>query len=213
MSLNLDEILNQKADASTFIFAGIAIIGVLLGVFLFIKLVRICFTMERQTGRSAYTLVKTILIAAAPTVYTVLALLKIDVDIPYSIFIGISIAMFLIVLIWNIKTYHILGGICFSFVHGVFGALACLGVGMLVFVGIFLIVMLFMGESFGSSSTGNSAGAPSMIRDINNGMTYHVKKGVNGELYIEDNGRSCILRNSDYSGRYFDDMGNEYVSC
>lgn len=212
MTLSFDELLNRKADASTFIVAGIAVIGVLLLVFLFIKLVKICFTMERQTGRSAYTLIKTILIAAAPTVYTVLALLEIDIDIPFSVFITISIAMFLIVLIWNIKTYHVLGGICFSVVHGVFGALACLGVGMLVFIGIFLIAMVFLGGSSGTS-TGSSTSSPSMIRDVNNGMTYHVQKGTNGELYVEDNGRSCILRSSDYSGRYFDDMGNEYVSC
>lgn len=212
MLLNSESFLYQKADASTFVIAGIAVIGALLGIFLFIKLVKICFIMEKQTNRNAYSIIKTGLIAAAPSVYTVLALLKVDIPIPFSVFIAISVAMFFIVVIWNIKTYHILGGIAFSVVHGVFGALACLGVGMLVFVGIFLVAMLFVGGSSGSSTT-SSASSPSMIRDVNNGMTYHVQKGVNGELYVEDNGRSCILRASDYSGRFFDDMGNEYISC
>lgn len=215
MLLNSDSLFSQKADASTFITAGIAVIGALLGIFLFIRLIRICFIMEKQTNRKAYSIVKTGLIAAAPSVYTILTLLKVDISVPSSVFIAISVAMFFIVVIWNIKTYHILGGIAFSVVHGVFGALACLGVGMLVFVGIFLVVMVFVGASSDPVTGPPSAPStvPSTVRDVKTNMTYHVTKGFNGLPYIEDHGRSCLLRTSDYPGRYFDDMGNEYISC
>lgn len=209
--LSFGDLMNKDADATSILLVALALIAIIVLILIFIKNVRICFTMENQTGKSAHTLIKTGMIAVAPTIFTVLSLLKIDIPVPFPVFIGISVVMFFIVVIWNIKTYHLLGGLAFSVVHGVFGALACLGVGMLVFVGIFLIAMLFLGGSPCSSTSQTSS--PSMIRDVNNGMTYHVQKGVNGELYVEDNGRSCILRASDYSGKYFDDMGNEYISC
>lgn len=212
MLLSFDDLMDQEADFKSIILVCLAVIAAVALILIFIKIVRICFTMEQQTGKSAHTLIKTIMIAIAPTIFTVLSLLKIEISVPFSVFIGISVVMFIIAAIWNIKTYGILGGLCFSLVHGVFGALACIGIGTLVFVGIGLILVLIFGGSGAGSGSSSGSGAPTMIRDVNNGMTYHVVKGVNGELYVEDNGRSCILRSSDYSGRYFDDNGNEYVT-
>lgn len=204
------DIFSQKADGKTFLIAGLGIIGALLAVVLFIFLVRTCFSIERNTKKSAHTLIKTLMIALAPSVYTILALLNIEVTIPFSIFIIISVVMFIIVAIWNIKSFGILGGIFFSIMHGVFGALACIGVGMLVFVGIFLIIAIFFGGSSGSV-TGNSggSGSPTSVRNIRTGQVYTVSSGTNGNLYLA--GTSCVLYpDPDYQGKYYDDQGNDY---
>lgn len=210
MLLSFDDLLNQKADTKTFILAGLAVIGALIGIFLFIQITRVCFTMERQTGKPAHTLIKTVLVAAAPTIFTVLALLKIDVPVPFSVFIGISVVMFIIVAIWNIKTYGILGGLFFSLVHGVFGVLASLGVGMLVFVGIFLIIAIFFGGSSGSVTGGSSGNsAPSSVRNIRTGQVHTVSSGMNGNLYLADN-NYVLYPDPDFQGKYYDDHGNDY---
>lgn len=204
------DIFSQKADGKTFLLAGLGIIGVLLAVVLFILLVKTCLAIERNTRKSAHSLIKTLLIALAPSVYTILALLNIEVAIPFSIFIAISVVMFIIVTIWNIKSFGILGGIFFSIMHGVLGALACIGIGLLVFVGIFLIIAVFFGGSSGSV-TGNSggSGAPSSVRNIRTGQVYTVSSGANGNLYLA--GTSCVLYpDPDYQGKYYDDQGNDY---
>ena len=201
------DIFSQKADGKTFLIAGLGIIGALLAFVLFIFLVRTCFSIERNTKKSAHTLIKTLMIALAPSVYTILALLNIEVTIPFSIFIIISVVMFIIVAIWNIKSFGILGGIFFSIMHGVFGALACIGVGMLVFVGIFLIIAVFFGGS--SSPAGGGSSSPSSVRNIRTGQVYTVSSGTNGNLYLA--GTSCVLYpDPDYQGKYYDDQGNDY---
>ena len=204
------DIFFQKADGKTFLIAGLGIVGALIAVVLFIFLVRTCFSIERNCKKSAHSLIKTLMIALAPSVYTILALLNIEVTIPFSIFIIISVVMFVIVAIWNIKAFGVLGGIFFSIMHGVFGALACLGVGMLVFVGIFLIAAIFFGGSSGPV-TGISGGSssPSSVRNIRTGQVYTVSSGANGNLYLA--GSSCTLYpDPDYQGKYYDDQGNDY---
>lgn len=212
MLLNFEDLMNQEADGKSILLVVLSVIAVITLILFFIKIVRVCFIMERQTGKPAHTLIKVGIIAIAPTIFTVLSLFKIDIPISFSVFVGISAIMFIITVIWNINTYGVLGGLCFSLVHGVFGALACIGIGTLVFVGIGLIlVLLFGGNSSTSSSNCNSI--PSTIRDVSNGKTYYTKKGFNNEFYVYGDDRSeTILRSGDYAGYYFDDNGNNYVS-
>lgn len=207
MLLKADSFLSQEADGKTFLLAGLGIVGALLAVVLFIFLVRTCFSIERNCKKSAHSLIKTLMIALAPSVYTILALLNIEVNIPFSIFIIISVVIFVIVAIWNIKSFGILGGILFSIMHGVFGALACIGVGMLVFVGIFLIIAVFFGGS--SNPEGGGSSSPSSVRNIRTGQVYTVSSGMNGNLYLA--GTNCVLYpDPDYQGKYYDDQGNDY---
>ena len=187
--------------------AGI-LIAVVLAIGIFIFFVRTCFRLERISGKPAFTVVKVIMIAVAPTVFSVLALL--DIDLPFKWFGIATVAMCIITAVWNILTYGILGGLMFSVVHIVFGLLAGLGIVALVFVAIAGIALFFFAGS--SSSEGASASsAPECVRNTATGETVGIEKGANGTLYIR--GTSSVLRSSDYSGHYFDDNGNQYVSC
>lgn len=176
---------------------------------LFIFTVKTCFLVEKQSGKPAHTLLKTILIAIVPTIYSVTDILGFSDIFPQNIIIPVCAVVCIIVSVWNIFTYGIIGGLMFSLIHIVFGVTASLGVSALIFIG-FALVLLFLFAGGSSVQTSSSGSAPSLVRDVNNGQVYHVVKGVNGELYIEDHGRSSVLRFSDYSGEYFDDYGNRY---
>lgn len=183
-------------------------IGALVGLVLFVLILKFCLRVEKESGRYAYSPIKIGMAAVSPLVFTVTSLL--NIEIPLLIFVIAAVVLCLVILIWNIVTYRFFAGILFSVVHIVAGLLAGMSIAALVLV-IVLLVLLFLFGGAGASAGGS--GVPSRVRDVNNGMTYQVVTGANGEAYIEDNGRSCILRSSDYSGRYIDDYGNEYVAC
>lgn len=147
-------------------------------------------------------------------------------EIPVIIFSAIVI----LVIIWNFCTIDRGYKISMTIIHmslGIyFGAVLTKNFFTSI---IMLILILWFGNSSGSSavnanSVNNSAddsdfsfsghseaSVPSRIRDIKTQEGFHVTKDMSGQLRIERNGTSIIIRGSDYSGRYFDDYGNEYV--
>lgn len=187
--------------------AGI-LIAVFLAIGIFAFFIRTCFRLERITRKPAFTVVKVIMIAIAPTIFSVLALL--DINVPFKWFGVATVIMCIATAVWNVLTYGILGGLMFTVVHIVFGVIAGLGLVALIFVAIAGVVLFFFAGGSSSSGAASGTSAPEYVRNAATGETVYVEKGANGELYIM--GTSNVLRSSDYSGRYFDDYGNQYIS-
>lgn len=182
------------------------LLGILALIAVFAFFVRTCYRLEIISGKPSFSVVKIIMIAAAPTVFSVLAIL--NVDVPFIWFGIITAVMCVAVLVWNVLTYGILGGLMFTVVHIVFGVLAGLGIAAFVFIAIAAVALaLFAGGSTGGSSSSSSV--LEYVRDPSTGEIYDVEKGVNGELYIA--GTSNVLRKGDYSGEYIDSYGNRYI--
>lgn len=210
----IDKITGLLTEKVGFESIAIFIGGVILCFFiiwLFIVIAKACFEVERISGKSSHTLLKTVIIALIPTVNSIAGVFDFDSIIPEKLLLAAYIIPCVIVAIWNIIVYGLIRGAMFTVVHIVFGGIASLGVSALIFIAIAAVVLFLFGGSVGGSASTSGGSAPSMVRDVNNGKVYNVVKGVNGELYIEDHGRSCILRSSDYGGEYFDDYGNRYV--
>ena len=185
------------------------VLGVIAVIAVFAFFTRTSFRLERITGKSSFSVVKIIMIAAAPTIFSVLSLLNIDVS--FKLFGIATVITCIATAVWNIFTYGILGGLMFSVVHIVFGLVAGLGIVVLIFVAIAGVVLFFFAGSSSSAGASSGSSAPDYVRNTATGETVGVEKGANGELYIR--GTSSVLRVADYSGRYFDDNGNQYVSC
>ena len=184
------------------------LIGIVVVIAVFAVITFLCFKMEQTSGKPSFTAVKVIMIAAAPTVFSVLAIF--DIEVPFLWFGIITAVMGIAVIIWNILTYGIFGGLLFSFVHAVIGLIAGLGVAAVIMVGVVgLVCYFFFGNDGGTSE--NSSSAPEYVRNSSTGETFEVEKGVNGQLYIS--GTSNVLRPSDYTGHYIDSYGNYYVGC
>lgn len=186
-------------------FVIIAII-VLIGAFIFIA--RTSFRLEKISGKPSYTIAKIIMIAVAPTIFSVLSVL--NIDLPFKWFGIATVVMCVVVAVWNIITYGILGGLFFSVVHIVLGLIASFGIVLVIFIGIAAVALyLFAGGSAGGSSASSSS-APEYVRDPATGETVRVEKGANGELYV--GGTSTVLRQGDYAGEYIDSNGNRYIN-
>ena len=185
------------------------VLGVIAVIAVFAFFTRTSFRLERITGKSSFSVVKIIMIAAAPTIFSVLSLLNIDVS--FKLFGIATVITCIATAVWNIFTYGILGGLMFSVVHIVFGLVAGLGIVVLIFVAIAGVVLFFFAGSSSSAGASSGSSAPDYVRNTATGETVGVEKGANGELYIR--GTSSVLRVADYSGRYFDDNGNQYISC
>lgn len=196
---------------SIFILAVIAVVAIIV-LFLFYIIVKASFNFEKMSGRESHSIIKTVIIAAVPTAFGVLELMKIEVNVSDKLIIALTVAACIAVALWNLKVYGLIGGIMFSVVHIVFGVAASLGVLSLVFVAIFVIAIYFFGSGFadGSSSSGTSS-VPSTVTNVATQERYHVTRGVNGESYINLNGTDAILRPDVYEGRYIDDYGNNYM--
>ncbi len=182
------------------------LISLVATIVVFVLIARLCFRMEKISCKPAHSLVKIIMVAAAPLIFVLLS--TFDVSLPIALFIVLTIVMCIAVAVWNIITYGILGGLLFSLVHIVTGLIAGISIAALVFFAIVGVVVYFFA---GTLSVGNSSSsAPEFVRNPDTGETVPVERGANGELYIM--GTSNVLRSSDYSGRYFDDNGNQYIS-
>lgn len=187
---------------------AVILISIIAAIVVFVLITRLCLRMERISGKPAYSVAKIIMVAAAPMVFTLLA--TFDVSVSFTLFGVIAGIMCVVVAIWNIITYGILGGFVFSIVHIVVGMIAGISIAALIFCAIAgIVIFFFAGASSSESSSGSST--PEYVRNPNTGEMVAVEKGANGELYIM--GTSNVLRSSDYSGRYFDDNGNQYISC
>lgn len=207
----IKQLFEGKTSVSDLGLLAALVIGALILVFVFYIIVKACRSVEEMSGRPAHTLIKTIIIAAIPTVCGVLELLGIDIGIPHKIIWACVIGTCVLVAVWNLKVYGPIGGIMFTIMHIVFGIVASLGVLSLVFVAIFVIAVYFFGSGGidGSSASGSSS-VPSTVTNVATNERYHVTKGVNGESYIYLNGNSVILRPGAFAGRFIDDYGNEY---
>lgn len=204
------DLFTQEVSADNIIWLILLVLGGILVIYFFYILVKACFMVEQQSRRPSHTLLKTVIIAFVPSLYGVLVMFIPEVeDFPLKYVISASVCMCVLVFLWNLMTYGIIGGVMFSIVHIVLGALASLGILSLVFVGIILIIMFFFGGvSAGGSTVGG--GVPSEITDMNTGETFHVSKGANGEYFVDRHGASYPIRNGDYSGEFLDSFGNRY---
>lgn len=207
MSLLDKNTADLSGTESVFIVLGVI---VLIAVFAFI--IRTCYRLEKISGKSSHSVIKIIMIAAAPTVYIILDIL--NLFLPFKWFGIITAVLCVITVIWNVFTYGILGGLMFSVIHVTFGLIAGIGLAAVVLIAVAGVALyLFAGGTAGGSAGGSSvssSSAPEYIRNPNTGETVYVEKGTNGELYIM--GTSTVLRHGDYAGEYIDSNGNRYIS-
>jgi|GEM_PF-3025401 len=187
-----------------------ALLGIIFGGILFLVVfivaARLCHNFAVNTEKRPLSAVKIGCVAIAPCVAMFVGMFHIDIPIKYIIAATVIISV--IVLVWNLFTFGIFGGLLFSFVHIVAGVLAGLSVAGLVIAVIALIAVALFGGSSGSIGSGSSQSVDN-VRNLQTGEVFHVTKGVNGIMYI--NG-STILRASDYAGRFIDDNGNQYIA-
>lgn len=188
------------------------VIGIIVLIAIFAFFIRTCYRLEKISGKSSHTVIKIVMIAAAPTIYIILDML--NLFLPFKWFGIITAVMCVITVIWNVFTYGILGGLMFSFVHIVVGLIACIGLVTVVLIAVVGVALyLFAGGTAGGSVGGSSvssSSAPEYVRDPSTGETVRVEKGYNGELYV--GGTSTVLRQGDYAGEYIDSNGNRYIS-
>lgn len=188
----------------------LAVGGTVLGGIIVFILFRICRRIENQSGKAALSALKVGMIALAPFIVFVAAFFKISIPYHYAV-IGMIVCS-VIVLIWNIISFGPVGGILFSLLHIILGVFAGIGVGSLIVVIIAGGILYFVaGSGGGGASSGTTGSVPSHVRDVATDQIYYVVQGVNGMPYLPERG-DCILRSSDYSGRYFDDNGNQYIA-
>lgn len=211
MFLKISDLLSREVTGGSVFLIIVLVILFLLFVFGFYLLMKACFRYEKASGTPAFSLIKALIIAAAPIIYGAANLVGFDEYIPVKLVAIACIICCIIVSVWDIKSYGLFIGIMFSILHIGFGALASLAALSLVFLAVFLVLFFFFGGTLTPPGASGGSNAPEYVRDRKSGMLYHVTSGANGNLYIEDNGRSCLLRaDPDFDGVYFDDAGNEY---
>ncbi|MGN0468010.1 MAG: hypothetical protein ACI4GY_04740 [Acutalibacteraceae bacterium] len=182
--------------------------GLVIGA-LFIFAAILCVKIERNSGVNSHSIVKIILIATGPTIVSVLAFFGLEA--PTKIGLIASVICAAVVTLWNIFSLGLFRGLLFSVVHIVIGFLA--GMSIVAVAGIALIfgvISLFGGLSGGISGASSAGAVPEYVRNLSTGETYYVTEH-NGVLWLDECG--VIIRPSDYSGRYIDDGGNEYIAC
>ncbi len=210
MTERIKQMLGGKTTVSDLGLLAALVIGALLMLFIFYIIVKACKRVEKMSGRPAHNLLKTVIIAAIPTVCGVLELFGINICIPNNIIWACVIGACIFVAVWNFKVYGPIGGIMFTIVHVVFGVVASFGVLSMVFMLIFIVAFfLFGGEIVPKGTTPSSV--PSSVMNVATRERYHVSKGTNGDPYIILNGDWTRLRPGVYEGRYIDDYGNEYM--
>lgn len=204
----IKQMLAGETSVSSIGLLAVLFIVSLILLFLFYIIIKACRSVEAMSGRPAHTLIKTIIIAAIPTVCGVLELIGVEISISHNIIWACVIGACVLVAVWNFKVYGPIGGVMFTVMHVVFGVVASFGVFAVVFMLIFIAVLFLVGKPV-DPSTSNSS--PSTVTNVATNERYHVTKGVNGESYINLNGADAILRPGAFAGRFIDDYGNEYM--
>lgn len=215
MFLKISDLLDKEVSTGSIFLIILCIILFLIIALGFYILTKACFFIERKSQKPALNLIKSLIIASAPVVYGTAGLIGFEKYIPIKLVIIISIICFIFVSVWDFKTYGPINGIMFSIMHLIFGALASLAALSLVYLILFAVVFFFFGKGAIESPGGGTGhgGAPEFVKDRSTGILYHVTTGANGNLYIDDNGRSCLLMaDSDYDGCYYDSDGHEYYT-
>lgn len=209
---SLMSIFNKDTSDLSGTESAFIVIGAIVLIVVFAFFIRTCYRLEQISGKPSHSVIKIVMIAAAPTVYIILDIL--NLFLPFKWFGIITAVMCVITVIWNVFTYGILGGLMFSVVHIVVGLIAGIGLAAVALIAVAGIALyLFSGGTEGGSAGGSSvssSSAPEYIRNPNTGETVYVEKGTNGELYIM--GTSTVLRHGDYAGEYIDSNGNRYIS-
>lgn len=209
MSDKINELLQKEVGfAGFFYIIALCLLSVLI-IYLVIRAIRTACYIESASGISAHSLIKSIVIGMFPGLY--FGLYKFDIIMPKSIVIIASLAVVLIVAIWNFKSFGILGGLVLTFVHCLYAFLLVLCVMSIAFIILAGAVLFIATAASGSSVTTPSSGsAPSTLRDLRTGEIFHVSK-LDGSPRIDRYGTWVLIRSTDFSGRYIDDYGNEYV--
>lgn len=210
MSEKINELLNKQLGIEgLFYIIGLCLAALFL-IFLVILAIRIACHIERISDTPAYSLIKSILLGIFPGLY--FGLSSMDIVIPENIVIIASMVVFLIVVIWNFRSFGAFGGFILTFVHCLYAFLLVLCVMSIAFIVVAGAVLFIATAASGSSiASSSSSSVPSTVRNPATGEVYHTLQGVNGEGYININGREIKIRPGAYSGRYIDDYGNEYV--
>ena len=208
----MSDFLNKEVGSGGIGYTiAFAVVGIIIIILLFV-LVRLAYHVERLSGKKAHTIFKSILIGFAPAIYYGALTFEIDLPITKGLIIGVTIAVVLIVAIWNLSTFGLFGGIVTTLAQCLYGSLITLCVLSVTFIALAAVAIFFF-SIMGTGSTGNysSGRIPSHVRDVNTNESFHVSTGANGMYYVNRYGSDLPIRNSDYSGRYIDSNGNEYV--
>ncbi|MBQ2759394.1 MAG: hypothetical protein IJO68_08595 [Clostridia bacterium] len=209
MADKIKSLLTEEVSAENAVLLLGIVVGILIALFLFYKVVKACIRIENQSGIAAHSVIKTAIVAIVPAVYGVLAMFNVEIDVFPKKYVVVSAVIGCIaVIIWNLISFGPIYGILFSIMHIGFGAIASLGVWTLAFIIVFAVaVFLFGGAAMNNTASG---GMPSALIDPSTGQIYDVVKGANGEYYVNRDGSSLMLRNSDFNGTYIDGNGNYY---
>lgn len=204
----ISKLFNTSASELSGATWGLIIAGIIIGLIAFIIITKICLSIERATGKYAFSPVKIGLVAAPLVIFTVAGMFK--VNLPYKLILLITAVIAIAVMIWNILTYRPIAGLLFSVMHIGAGLFAGVSIAAVIIMAIFFIILAFFGGS--SSGTGSSGSIPSIVIGENDGCYYHVVQGANGEYYVDGPSGSSPIRNGDYANRYIDSAGNRYYS-
>jgi len=208
MSDKINELLQKEVGfAGFFYIIGLCLLAVFI-IYLIIKAIRTAYIIEAVNKTSAHSLFKSILIGIVPALY--FGLSKIDVTIPKSIVLIITAVILLIVAIWNFSSFGVFGSIVLTFVQCIYALLTALCVMSVAFI-IAAGIVAFIAMYSGGIVDPDSGTAPSILRDVRTNETFHVSTHPDGTARLNRNGTYVLLRPTDYSGRYRDDYGNEYV--
>ncbi len=216
----IKDFLHIDTTAENVIFVIACIVLVVIAIVALIWIFEICSKTEEETGEESHPIIKAIIIALVPTVYTVVALLSdlisFDDFMPQKFKWPLFAVACVIVLIWNLIVFKIKGGILFTILHVVYGAIITVIVAILVEIAVIAIVLgvlwLFFGGVPGGGGEGSSeTSVPSYLTDTQTNEQFYTTKGVNGEPCVHRHGQDILIRPSDYAGRYIDSYGNTYV--
>lgn len=209
MSDKINELLQKEVGfAGFFYIIALCLLSVLI-IYLVIRAIKTACCIESESGVPAHSLIKSILIGILPGLY--FGLSEFDITMPKSIILIASIAVVLIVAIWNFRVFGIFGGIVLTFVHCLYAFLLVLCIMSIAFIILAGAVLFIATAASGSSATTPSSGSvPSSLRDLRTGERFHVSR-LDGSPRIDRYGTWVLIRSTDFSGRYIDDYGNEYV--
>ncbi len=182
-------------------------VGIILFAAIFYFAIKFAIEFNKITDFSTYSILKICLIAIAPAIYLILSALNLSPST--TLFLIISIIICIIVIIWNFFTLGFIAGLIFSILHISAGILCGISVAALIFALIIATVMIFVSGG-SSSSTDNSGSSPSRVECLGDGKLYYVSTNASGQTILPERG-NVIIRPTDYSGRYIDDYGNEYL--
>ncbi|MCM1364111.1 MAG: hypothetical protein NC122_04840 [Faecalibacterium sp.] len=124
-----------------------------------------------------------------------------------------------IILLMNLKRYGLKYGLVCTLAYGIYTFVMSFGIVYLI-IGLIVAAILFylfggsLGKSdsnYNDSSFQTSSHIPGSVVDVRTNQSFRVEPSINNDnLYLPERD-NAIIKPSDFSGRYIDNYGNEYI--